>query len=87
MRGSPSMVGGKMPAAHRFHLSNGMVLRGEIYRQPKGRLSDHLSTLKGFISVLDAESEATGERYPFLTINVDHVVVIEELQDDDGPAA
>ena len=76
---TPSLVGAKRPRPHRFHLTGGRVLEGNLHRAPNARLADHLSTLKGFISVTDALCVASGEKYDYLVINQDHVVFIEEL--------
>lgn len=73
------MVGNKRPHPHRFHLTTGRVLEGNLHRAPNARLADHLSTMKGFISITDAADFATGERFPYLVVNQDHVLFIEEL--------
>jgi hypothetical protein len=76
---TPALVGNRRPQPHRFHLTGGRVLEGNLHRSPQTRLADHLSTLKGFISVTDAACVETGERYPYLVVNQDHVVFIEEI--------
>ena len=76
---TPAMVGNKRPRPHRFHLTGGRVLEGNLHRAPNARLADHLSTLKGFISVTDALCASSGERYDYLVLNQDHIVFIEEL--------
>lgn len=76
---SPSLVGSKRPQPHRFHLSDGRVLEGQLHRAPSARLADHLSTLKGYISVTDAHCVATAERFAYLVLNADHVLMIEEI--------
>ncbi|HEX2204820.1 MAG TPA: hypothetical protein VHG91_16040 [Longimicrobium sp.] len=83
---SPALVGNKRPQPHRFHLSTGRVLEGNLYRAPSARLADHLSTLKGFISVTDALCAASGERFPYIVLNQDHVLFIEELPPEPKPA-
>ena len=81
---TPSLVGNKRPRPHRFHLTGGRVLDGNLHRAPNARLADHLSTLKGFISVTDAVCSATGERYGYLALNQEHVMFIEELPAEHG---
>ncbi len=83
---TPAMVGNRRPQPHRFHLSNGRVLEGNLHRAPSTRLADHLSTLKGYISVTDALCPASGERFPYVVVNADHLLFIEELPaDGEGP--
>lgn len=77
--GSPSLVGNKVPMPHRFHLTDGRSLSGDLHRAPGTRLADHLSTLKGFISVTNAFCETTGDTFPHVVLNQDHVVFIEEV--------
>ena len=77
--GTPSMVGNKRPQPHRFHLTSGRILQGEMHRAPGSRLADHLSTLKGFISITAARCADTGTDYGYLVLNQDHVMFIEEL--------
>lgn len=77
--GTPSMVGNKRPQPHRFHLTSGRVIKGDMHRAPGSRLADHLSTLKGFISVTGARCADTGTEYGYLVLNQDHVMFIEEL--------
>ena len=76
---TPAMVGNKRPQPHRFHLTGGRVLEGNLHRAPNARLADHLTTLKGYISVTDALCPQSGERFPYIVLNADHVVFIEEL--------
>ncbi|HET7233357.1 MAG TPA: hypothetical protein VFJ16_25320 [Longimicrobium sp.] len=76
---TPAMVGNKRPQPHRFHLTSGRVLEGNLHRAPNARLADHLTTLKGYISVTDALCTQSGERFPYIVLNADHVVFIEEL--------
>jgi hypothetical protein len=76
---TPALVGNKRPQPHRFHLTSGRVLEGNLHRAPTTRLADHLSTLKGFISVTDAVCVESGDRYPYLVLNQEHVVFIEEM--------
>lgn len=78
---TPSLVGSKRPQLHRFHLTGGRVLQGNLHRAPTMRLADHLSNLKGFISVTDASCMATGDQFEYLVLNQDHVVFIEEIHD------
>jgi hypothetical protein len=77
--GTPSMVGNKRPQPHRFHLAAGRVVEGDMHRTPGSRLADHLSTLKGFISITNARCAETGAAYGYLVLNQDHVMFIEEL--------
>lgn len=76
---TPSLVGNKRPQPHRFHLTGGRVLEGNLYRAPGQRLADHLSTLKGFISITDARCTASGERFAYLALNQDHLLFLEEI--------
>jgi hypothetical protein len=81
------MVGNKRPQPHRFHLTGGRMLEGSLHRAPTTRLADHLGTLKGYISVTNALDPQSGERFPYIVVNADHVVFIEELLPDAaGPA-
>jgi hypothetical protein len=77
--GVAAMVGNKVPRPHRFHLVDGRVLRGDVFRSPNVRLVDHLSTLKGFIAVVSARFEGTEERFDFVAVNSDNVLFIEEV--------
>ena len=77
--GTPSMVGNKRPQPHRFHMSSGRMVEGDLHRAPGSRLADHLSTLKGFISITNARCAETGTPFGYLVLNQDHVVFIEEL--------
>lgn len=77
--GSPALVGNKRAQGHRFHLTGGRVVEGDMHRSPGSRLADHLSTLKGFISVTNARCPQSGHAYGYLVLNQDHVVLIEEL--------
>lgn len=77
--GTPSLVGNKRPQGHRFHLSGGRVLEGELHRSPGSRLADHLSTLKGFISVTNARCLQSGHLFGYIVLNQDAVLFIEEL--------
>ena len=81
--GTPSMVGNKRPHPHRFHMTGGRVVEGQMHRSPGSRLADHLSTLKGFISVTAARCVASGTDYGYLVLNQDHVMFIEELPLDE----
>lgn len=84
---TPSLVGNKRPQPHRFHLTSGRVLDGNLHRAPNARLADHLSTLKGFISVTDAQCGESGARYPYIVLNQDHILFIEELPSEPALAA
>jgi hypothetical protein len=77
--GTPSLVGNKRPMPHRFHLTAGRVVEGDLHRAPGSRLADHLSTLKGFISLTNARCGETGKTFGYLVLNQDHVMFIEEL--------
>jgi hypothetical protein len=77
---SPSLVGNKRPQPHRFHLTTGRVLEGNMHRAPNTRLADHLSTIKGFVSLTDVHCASTGERFPYIVVNQDHILFIEEVQ-------
>ncbi|HEX2187803.1 MAG TPA: hypothetical protein VHG51_02835 [Longimicrobiaceae bacterium] len=77
--GTPSLVGNKVPLPHRFHLTDGRTIDGQLHKSPNARLADHLSTLKGFISVTDARCEASGRHFPYLLLNQDHVLFVEEV--------
>lgn len=77
--GTPSMVGNKRAQGHRFHLSGGRVLEGDLHRSPGSRLADHLSTLKGFISVTNARCLQSGHTFGYIVLNQDSVLFIEEL--------
>lgn len=76
---SQSLVGNKTPFRHKFHLSDGRVLDGELYKAPNARLADHLSTLKSYVSATNVCCEATGRTFEYLAINQDHIVFIEEI--------
>lgn len=77
--GTPSLVGNKRPQGHRFHLTGGRVLEGDLHRSPGSRLADHLSTLKGFISVTNARCLQSGHVFGYVVLNQDAVLFIEEL--------
>lgn len=77
--GSPSLVGNKVPLPHRFFLTDGRTISGDLHKSPTTRLADHLSTVKGFISVTGACCEATGRNYPHIVLNQDHILFIEEI--------
>ncbi|HET7463176.1 MAG TPA: hypothetical protein VFJ82_18120 [Longimicrobium sp.] len=84
---TPALVGNKRPQAHRLHLATGRVLEGNLHRAPNTRLADHLGMLKGYISVTDALDPQSGERFPYVVVNADHLVFIEELSlEARGPA-
>ena len=80
------MVGNRRPQRHRVHLSTGRVLEGNLHRAPNARLADHLSTLKGFLSITDAACTASGERFDHAVLNMDHILFIEELAQATEPA-
>lgn len=77
--GSPALVGNKRAQGHRFHLSGGLVLEGDLHRSPGSRLADHLSTLKGYISVTNARCLQSGHVFGYIVLNQDAVLFIEEL--------
>jgi hypothetical protein len=77
--GTPSLVGNKRAQGHRFHLAGGRVLEGDLHRSPGSRLADHLSTLKGFISVTNARCLQSGHAFGYIVLNQDSVLFIEEL--------
>jgi hypothetical protein len=77
--GTASLVGNKVPLPHRFHMTDGRTLVGDLHKAPNARLADHLSTLKGFVSVTSACCEGTGTHFSYIVINQDHVLFIEEL--------
>jgi hypothetical protein len=77
--GTASMIGTKRPLPHRFHLTGGRVIDGNLHRSPGGRLADHLAMLKGFISVTAARCSQSGAEFGYLVLNQDHVLFIEEL--------
>jgi hypothetical protein len=79
--GSPGLVGNKVPRPHRFHLTDGRVIEGDMHRSPGSRLADHLSTLKGFISTTNASCTRSGTIFPYLVVNMEHVLFIEEIPD------
>lgn len=83
--GTPGLVGAKVPLPHRFHLTDGRVITGELHKAPNARLADHLSMLKGFISVTSASCETSGRSYPYIVLNQDHVLFIEELHPPQQP--
>lgn len=87
--GTPALVGNKRAQGHRFHLSGGRVLEGDLHRSPGSRLADHLSTLKGFISVTNARCLQSGHVFGYIVLNQDAVHFIEELATpvDTPPAA
>ncbi|WP_420130523.1 hypothetical protein [Longimicrobium sp.] len=77
--GTPSLVGNKRAQGHRFYLTGGRVLEGDLHRSPGSRLADHLSTLKGFISVTNARCLQSGHPFGYIVLNQDAVLFIEEL--------
>lgn len=84
---TPALVGNKVPLPYRFHLTGGRTLTGHLHKSPTTRLADHLSTLKGFISVTGARCEATGSRFPYLLLNQDHVLFVEEVRAEEEASA
>ncbi|HVH12779.1 MAG TPA: hypothetical protein VM759_07000 [Longimicrobium sp.] len=81
--GTPALVGNKRPQPHRFHLTGGRIVEGNLHRSPGGRLADHLTTLKGFISITAARCAQSGTEYGYLVLNQDHVMFIEEMGGDE----
>ncbi len=79
--GSPHMAGNRSAFPHRFHLTDGRVMTGNLYKIPQSRLADHLSTLKGYISSTDVECEQTGQTFAYIVINTAHILFIEEVAD------
>lgn len=77
--GTASMVGNKIPMLHRVHLTTGRVMTGNMHRAPNTRLADHLSTLKGLISLTDVVCEDTGDAFPYIVVNMDNILFFEEL--------
>jgi hypothetical protein len=77
--GTSALVGNKRAQGHRFHLAGGQVLEGDLHRSPGSRLADHLSTLKGFISVTNARCLQSGHAFGYIVLNQDAVLFIEEL--------
>jgi hypothetical protein len=77
--GNSALVGNKRAQGHRFHLAGGRVLEGDLHRSPGSRLADHLSTLKGFISVTNARCLQSGHTFGYVVLNQDSVLFIEEL--------
>jgi hypothetical protein len=77
--GTPALVGNKRAQGHRFHLAGGQVLEGNLHRAPGSRLADHLSTLKGFISVTNARCLQSGHVFGYIVLNQDALLFIEEL--------
>ena len=77
--GTPGLVGSKRPLPHRFHMANGRVIEGDLHRSPGTRLADHVTTLKGMISVTDARCAESGNPLGYVLLNQDHVAFIEEL--------
>jgi hypothetical protein len=74
-----AMVGNKVPMPHRFFLADGRIVRGDLYRGRQSRLADHMTTLKGYIGVVNAVIEGTEESLGFVTLTAAQVVMIEEL--------
>jgi hypothetical protein len=77
--GTSALVGNKRAQGHRFHLTGGQVLEGNLHRSPGSRLADHLSTLKGFISVTSARCLQSGHVFGYIVLNQDALLFIEEL--------
>jgi hypothetical protein len=77
---SPTTLrGNNVPCVHRLYLLGGRVLQGDIYRSPNVRLADHLAGLKGFVSLTDAQCQATGSVYAHVVVNMENVLFIEEV--------
>jgi hypothetical protein len=77
--GTPSMVGNRVPLPHRFHMSDGRTIVGDLHKAPSARLADHLSTLKGYVSVTNACCEGSGTHFPYIAVNQANILFIEEL--------
>ena len=89
-RARSALAGNRVPQRHRFHLTDGRIMTGFLYRSPASRLADHLGGLKGYISVVDAVVGPHENPMEFVALNSDHVVFIEEVTGDEeegaGPA-
>lgn len=97
--GNSALAGNRVPRRHRFYLSDGRILSGDLYRSPNSRLADHVAGLKGYISVVDAVVEDHGKPSPqasevasrpdgertmeFIALNSEHVLFIEELEGEE----
>ena len=80
VRTDPALRGRKSPQPHRLQLHDGRTLEGNMYRDPQERLVDGLYGTRGnFICLLNARSSDSPREIPFLVINLDYVVLIEEL--------
>lgn len=77
--GSAALAGRRTAQPHRVVLSNGKTLSGSLYRDANIRLSDHIAGLKGFLAMTDAVEATSGEMHPFIVINIDHIVSVEEV--------
>jgi hypothetical protein len=73
------MVATKRPVPPRVLLASGRVLDGNLHRSPSTRLADHLSTLKGYLSLTGVTCPASGERFSHLVVNLDQVLFVEEM--------
>ncbi|TVP60128.1 MAG: hypothetical protein EA351_00905 [Gemmatimonadales bacterium] len=82
--GNAALAGNRVPRRHRFYLSDGRILTGDLYRSPNSRLADHVASLKGYIAVVDAKVEIgePGQSMDFIALNSAHVLFIEELEGD-----
>lgn len=89
--GSSPLAGNRIPRRHRFYLSDGRVMIGDLYRSPNSRLADHVASLKGYISVVDATIEHNPNAVDagdsnltmgFIALNCEHIMFIEELEAD-----
>jgi hypothetical protein len=74
-----ALAGNRLPQPHRFHLTDGRVMTGYLFRSPGSRLADHLGGIKGYISVVDAVVGPHEEPMKYVALNSSHVVFIEEI--------
>lgn len=82
---TPALVGSKVPMPHRIHL-DGCTLEGDLHRSPATRLTDHLASLKGFVSLTRASDADTGERFGYAVFNMSHLLHVEAVAPGDAPA-
>lgn len=75
---APQLAGDKVEMPHRVHLTDGRILEGGLYRSPATRLLDHLRLLTDYVALVDA-STPDGEHFPFVAVNLQHVILIEEV--------
>lgn len=75
-----ALKGSKVPYPHRFFLSDGRVLEARMFREPHSRLEDDLYGTKGdFVSLTDVRCTTTGGVAPYMAVNQQHIVSIEEM--------